>query len=186
MNELIDSPKFSHRAANFFSLCIPKPHSINLAWDIVHIYMIFFISNTIIPSLFNSYTNVNLLTPWLIVGFITQPAYKSYIQLIFASLLLEFNSTVPAGFYLISYFAAATVIIESRSILSWRILTPWAVSFTLAACWIFGLKLLMISYYANSNYYTVGLFMRGVLNILISLILGLWWRQDWKNYAPKE
>ena len=40
MNELIDSPKFSHRAASFFSLCIPKPHSINLAWDIVHIYMI--------------------------------------------------------------------------------------------------------------------------------------------------
>ena len=93
---------------------------------------------------------------------------------------------MPAGFYLISYFSIATVIIESRAVLSWRVLTPWAVSFVTAASWIFGLRFLMTSYFGGIDHLSTGFFLRGALNIFCSLMLGMWWREDWKNYAPKE
>ncbi len=186
MNELINAPTFLDKISNFIGLCNPKPHSKNLMWDILHIYMIFFISQIMLPQLFGSYCKIDLLTPWLIVGFITQPAIKSYIQLIVASLLLEYSSTLPAGFYLISYFSIATVIIESRAILSWRVLTPWIASFLAASTWIFGSNFLLLSYFSGTNHLSTGFFFRGALNIFFCLFIGMWWREDWKNFSPKE
>ena len=186
MNELINAPTFFDKLSDFFSLCNPKPHSKNLVWDVFHIYILYFLSRVVMTYFFGSYCKIDVLTPWLIVGFITQPAYKSYVQLALVSLLLEYSSTLPAGFYLISYFSIATVIIESRAILSWRILTPWLASFLAAALWIFGSNFLIIYYFSGTDHLSIGFFIRGAINVLCCLILGMMWREDWKNFSPKE
>ena len=186
MNELINAPSFLDRVHSFIKMCNPKPHAKNLVWDILHIYMIFFICETLIPAVLGSYFKINLLTPWLIVGFITQPATKSYVQLVIASLLLEYSSALPAGFYLISYFSIATVIIESRCVLSWRVLTPWIASFLAASCWIFGSNFLIISYFSGTDHLGTGFFLRGAANIFACFMFGMWWREDWKNFSPKD
>ena len=49
------------------------------------------------------------------------------------------------------------------------------------------LDFLVIYYFSGTDHLNhIGFFIRGAINVLCCLILGMMWREDWKNFSPKE
>lgn len=107
------------------------PHTGRLWLDILLLFAAAIAHHALLPSLVFTGIPIDLLTPWLVVGFVRQHWSKAIVLLLVGALLFELHTAAPAGIYLTSYWILFVIIQLVRDSLSWWHVFPWLV--TLAA-----------------------------------------------------
>ncbi|NRA44888.1 MAG: hypothetical protein HRU09_08035 [Oligoflexales bacterium] len=118
----------------FFGL-VPRPASGSFGLDIFYIILIISFQVSILPSLL-SYSDLDLLTPWLVFLFIGLGTGQAMLLALLGAIALENHGTFPAGLYFCSYWIMGTLISLLKKHISWRNTLPWIATFTISQLWI--------------------------------------------------
>ena len=163
-----------------------RPNSGSLLKDIYCLLALAFIQNTILPTLPWLSTNIDLITPWLVITAVRQYAPQVSILTFLAALSLEFRSTVPAGLYIVSYWIAVNVIIQIRSALSWRHQVPWFVCYLLVSIWVHSFEIFIIIMSGNLKAISLEFGLQQFLRIASSIAFGMVLCQKWLKFDADE
>ena len=113
-----------------------SPYTGRLWLDLMLLGLAVILQQAILPTLTLELFPIDLITPWLVVGFVSQPLARSTLMLIIAALLVELHTAAPAGIYLCAFWVIAVTLWMVRSSLSWWHAFPWLVTFTAAELWV--------------------------------------------------
>ena len=112
------------------------PYTGRLWLDLLLLFLCVVLQHAILPTLTMELIPIDVMTPWLVVGFVSQPLMRSSIMLALGALLVELHTAAPAGLYLCGFWVIAVTLWMVRSSLSWWHAFPWIVTFTAAELWI--------------------------------------------------
>ena len=109
-------------------LLLPKPNAGSLWRDLFYTLLILTLQVAIIPTFFPALT-IDLMTSWLAVCVIAMSPPRGLIMAAVGAIGIELHTTVPAGFYVCSYWIMGTLIIAVKPHISWRNILPWMTIF---------------------------------------------------------
>lgn len=112
------------------------PHTGRLWVDLSLLLLCALLHHAILPTFAFGLVPIDLMTPWLVVGFVRQTLARSVVLLVTGALLVELHSAAPAGLYVCAYWVIAVTLSIVRSSLSWWHAFPWVVTFALSELWI--------------------------------------------------
>lgn len=149
------------------------PHTGRLWLDIVLLFACALLQHAILPTATRGLVPIDLMTPWLVIGFVQQPLLRSLVLLVIGALLVELHSAIPAGLYIAALWVVCATIMLFRSSLSWWHAFPWVVTFALSELWIVAFE--SFAHSISAGGWTLGPLDIGreALRILLSVGLGM-------------
>lgn len=112
------------------------PHTGRLWLDIALLFACALLQHAILPTVTQGLVPIDLMTPWLVIGFVRQPLLRSVVLLLVGGMLVELHSAIPAGLYIAGLWVICAAIQLFRASLSWWHAFPWMVTFTLSELWL--------------------------------------------------
>ena len=149
-----------------------RPYSGRLWLDCLLVLVVAALDTSILPSMFGSLTNIDLMTPWLVTALVHAPLPSGALLAGLGALLMEAHGSAPAGLYLVAYWLIAVLIYLCRSTLSWRHAFPWLVTYGIAEVWVTGFEAFVLTVKAGSLPGDFGFFARAVAQILLAVGIG--------------
>jgi hypothetical protein len=113
-----------------------RPNTGKLYHDVINLLLIFVIQTSVLPTFLGSAIVIDLITPWLVMSFVRQKLFPSSVLALVGALALEMHSSFPAGLYICIYWIMANIIFQIKPALSWRLLVPWIVVYSVSALWV--------------------------------------------------
>lgn len=96
--------------------------------DLAHLILLCWLQMDALPRFLGGYS-VDLVTPWLLIGWVKGSKASGLALTVCASWVLESYTSLPAGFYLCSYGMACMFLFLTRSAFTWHHVGPWVLSF---------------------------------------------------------
>jgi hypothetical protein len=159
---------------------IPKPWTGRLWLDLTYLLACAAVSQALLSDGPLAGLNLDLLTPWLVTGFILQPLPAAILLGLVGGLVLETHSTAPAGLYVCIYLVAAVVIGLVKNTLSWRHSVPWLVTMLSTAAWFVLFEGFVASVLKGPEILTPMYLLQQLTRIMsvagIGMICLTWWR----------
>lgn len=126
----------------------PTPYSSRVWLDGLYLVFIGTVQLAILPSFLPTNMVVDLVTPWLLIGFIRGTLSRTIFMAVLGAFLIETYSAIPSGFYVCSYFVIGVTLYLIRGSLSWRHRLPWFASLVASQAAIIAFEAFVI-YLAN-------------------------------------
>jgi len=115
---------------------VPKPWTGKLWLDVIYLLAVAAVAQALLMSGPLATLHIDVLTPWLVTGFVLQSLPRATVLAVIGGLALELHSTAPAGMYICVYWVTAATIALVRNTLSWRHSVPWLVTMLAATAWL--------------------------------------------------
>lgn len=112
------------------------PYTGRLWLDLLLLLLCAVLQHAVLPTLTLELVPIDLMTPWLVVGFVNQSLSRSVLMLTTGALLVELHTAAPAGLYMSAFWVIAVTLWLVRSTLSWWHAFPWIVTFAASELWI--------------------------------------------------
>lgn len=174
------------RIARIASALWPRPDCGSFTLDLVHLFMLAAIEQTVLPQQALGMLRVDLLTPWLFVFFVFAPLRKSLPLAIVAGILQETRSTAPAGMYISAYWSVAVTLHFIRHTLSWRHTGPWAVTLVSCMAWIVAFETLVITVTQDPGRLDFKYAVTQIIRMAIATAIGLFFARTSNHSMPPE
>ncbi|MGE0173654.1 MAG: hypothetical protein AB7T49_12730 [Oligoflexales bacterium] len=113
-----------------------RPNTGKLYRDVINLLVVFVIQTSIFPTFLGTSIVIDLITPWLVMSFVRQKLFPATVLALVGAISLEMHSSFPAGLYVCIYWITANIIFQIKPALSWRLLVPWVVVFSVSALWV--------------------------------------------------
>lgn len=178
--------QFIDRLHHFRKELKPRPNSGFFYKDVIYLIMIGFLQNTIIPTLMPWGLTIDLITPWLVITAIRQHALPATILAFLAAFILELNSTIPSGIYIVTYWITVNLIVQVRLALSWRHQIPWTVSYLMAGLWVHAFESVVVFMSQGMEGITLVFLAQQVFKIFTAVCFGMLLCQEWLKFDAEE
>lgn len=163
-----------------------RPNSGSIWIDALFTLMICYLQLYLLPLAFHSWMVVDLLTPWLIVGFVTQPLISSILLTTIAALTLETHMTAPLGIYFCIYWVVLVAISFTKDNLTWRYTFPWIMTFLLSGLWVAGFEFFVRAVTGGVSAINLSEALVQIARVLIIPFIGLWFAKRWLAEFSEE
>ncbi len=150
-----------------------RPHSGRLWLDLIYLLIVGALHFTMIPTLTGSWLPIDLMTPWLITCFVSEPLPRGALLGLAGAIILETHSAAPAGLYVCAYWVIATVLYFTRFTLSWRHIFPWVVTFFLGEIWVVGFETFVGAVNEGGYQFDWKFVLAQIARVLAAVALGL-------------
>jgi hypothetical protein len=128
---------YAAQAAPYFRV---RPASGKLWLDAVFLLFVGVLHHAVAPTFTGNWLYLDLITPWLVVHFVTQSLPRAALLGAIGALILETHVAAPAGLYFCAYWVIIVTLQLTRSTLSWRHAFPWLVTMAAAQAWVIGFE----------------------------------------------
>ena len=150
-----------------------RPYTGQMPLDIIFLLVVGALHHTVLPSLIGGVMLVDLMTPWLVVTFVSAPLPRATVIGVLGSLILESHSAAPAGLYLCAYWVVAVVLRLTRSTLSWRHALPWMVTFLVTEIWVIAFETFVVSVSEGNFHFGFGYALAQMVRLVTSSAIGM-------------
>jgi hypothetical protein len=161
-----------------------RPNSGRLWLDTVYLLVIGAVHLSIAPVLLKSTIDIDLMTPWLVVSFVTESFWRATFLGFVGALILETHTGTAAGFYMCSYWVILVVLALVRTPLSWRHRFPWLVTFAAAELWVIGFECFVRAVNSTWAMFDLAFLIDQILRLLIAVGFGLLLVRRWSSLDP--
>ena len=96
-----------------------------LSHHISYIIILGFLEFSFFPKILPSYLHFDLLTPWLVLIYISQPHLRALLLGTFICITKEAHFIVPAGYFFVPYIMIGCLVFLIREHISWEKNTSW-------------------------------------------------------------
>ena len=122
---------------------------------------------------------------WYLLA-IRQHALPATILAFLAAFILELNSTIPSGIYIVTYWITVNLIVQVRLALSWRHQIPWTVSYLMAGLWVHAFESVVVFMSQGMEGITLVFLAQQVFKIFTAVCFGMLLCQEWLKFDAEE
>lgn len=161
------------------------PNSGSWWFDLLALCVLSAVESFFIPHITSGRIAFDLMTPWLVVGFVTLPFHQIILHILVAGMLQETVSVAPFGLYICSYWVIGAMIYLVRSTLSWRLYVPWLVTFFFSLFWVVNFETFVV--FVNRDplqldfFYFFNQLIRISVGCAVGMVLSLPWIQKFRG-----
>ncbi len=99
--------------------------SLSFSHHFSYILILGFLEFSFFPKILPSYLHFDLLTPWLVLVYISQPYFRAIMLGFLICITKEAHFIVPAGYFFVPYIMIGCLVFLVREHLSWEKNTSW-------------------------------------------------------------
>jgi hypothetical protein len=157
-----------------------------LSLDFFWILALAALERTVFDTATGNWLFIDLLTPWMVVGMVTQQPARMFLTGLLIALLRETHSTAPAGFYVTLCFMQASTLILVRPSLSWHHASPWLLTIFLGCLWTVLAESLVMAIMQGGSVLTPTHILAQGARLIPSTMLGMWLCRHRVTLVPVE
>ena len=147
--------------------------------DILWLSVVAALDAHILPSMTGGHVPFDIMTPWLVVTFVVGTPTQATTMWLLGSLMMETSVAAPKGIYLCAYWITLSIIFLARKTLSWKHVVPWFVTFFFTSFWVGNFESLVIFLRQDPSQLDFFHFMRDVVRVGLSCLVGMTLAQPW-------
>lgn len=155
------------------------PFTQNYPIDISAVLVLLTVQIRVIPKGWFGSILIDLITPWIVVGFIIQPFRIAAVVAIVAALGLESHSSVPAGQYMACFCVIGCATELVKSTLSWRQDLTWISALLVCQTWVISFELFTITKSQQIAPNDLTFYLQQLVRLILSCIFGYLLANRW-------